>query len=100
MQLKSRTKLLGVFVSALILAAAAYSQAPSPSPAPGDAAFQKNVVPVLAKTCSPCHNSQVASGGLNVANFQKRNSLTENREAWEIIARKVRSGEMPPAGMP
>src|SRR5207245_2436196 len=33
-------------------------------------------------------------------NFQKRNSLTENREAWEIIARKIRSGEMPPAGIP
>jgi hypothetical protein len=59
------------FVAALSLAAAAYSQAPPPSTPGGDVAFQKSVVPVLANTCSPCHNSQLASGGLNVANFLK-----------------------------
>jgi Protein of unknown function (DUF1592)/Protein of unknown function (DUF1588)/Protein of unknown function (DUF1587)/Protein of unknown function (DUF1585)/Protein of unknown function (DUF1595) len=26
--------------------------------------------------------------------------VTENREAWEVIVRKIRAGEMPPAGIP
>src|SRR5437764_3759756 len=109
MSFQSRRIWVAVSVAPLILAAAGYAQAPAQGLAANavrgdaalsDAAFQKDVVPVLAKTCSPCHNSQMASGGLNVANFQKRGSLTENRDAWDVIARKIRSGEMPPAGIP
>jgi mono/diheme cytochrome c family protein len=67
---------------------------------PDEAGFQKNVVPLLAGVCAQCHNSQLASGGLNVENFQRAASLAGNREAWEIIVRKVRAREMPPPGFP
>ncbi len=62
--------------------------------------FEKTVQPVLAKTCTPCHNSQLASGGLDIGQFSKAASLTEQREGWEIILGKLRAGDMPPKGVP
>jgi len=41
----------------------------------------------------------MASGNLNIAPYLKRESLTD-REQWERIVRKVRSGEMPPKAVP
>ncbi|HWC99980.1 MAG TPA: DUF1592 domain-containing protein [Candidatus Sulfopaludibacter sp.] len=65
-----------------------------------DGGFEKTVAPVMSKTCSPCHNEQQASGGLDITAFTKPASLTESREGWEIILRKLRAGEMPPRGIP
>jgi hypothetical protein len=62
--------------------------------------FEKLVAPVISKTCTPCHNANLASGGVNLAPFTDPASLTQNREAWDIILRKVSSGEMPPRGIP
>jgi len=42
----------------------------------------------------------LSSGGLNVANFTDSGSVKQNREAWELIIRQVRSGQMPPRGIP
>ena len=65
-----------------------------------DTAFDKNIRPVLGTTCVGCHNEQTASGGLNIEPFLAPASLTSNREGWEIILQKVRTGEMPPKGIP
>jgi len=62
--------------------------------------FEKTVQPVLTTTCSPCHNDQLASGGLNIAAFAKPGSIAESREGWERILQKLRAGEMPPKGIP
>ena len=62
--------------------------------------FEKTVQPVLTSTCSPCHNEQLASGGLNIAAFAKPGSIVESREGWERILAKLRAGEMPPKGVP
>jgi mono/diheme cytochrome c family protein len=67
---------------------------------PDAARFETLVKPLLAETCTVCHNSQMASGGLNVAAFANPQSLAAHREGWEKIIQKVRSGEMPPAGLP
>jgi len=64
------------------------------------ASFEKTVVPVLTKSCAPCHNDTLASGGMNIAQFTQATSLTKSRDGWDIIVRKMRSGEMPPKGMP
>ena len=56
--------------------------------------------PVLTKTCTPCHNQQLASGGMVIAPFTKAGSLTANRSDWERILDKLRAGEMPPRGIP
>ncbi len=62
--------------------------------------FEKTVAPVITKACTPCHNENLASGGTNIAQFTQAASLTKSRDGWDIILRKIRSGEMPPKGMP
>jgi hypothetical protein len=62
--------------------------------------FESAVTPVLASTCAPCHNDRVSSGGLNLHAFSAPVSIAENREGWEKILQKIRTGEMPPAGVP
>ena len=62
--------------------------------------FEKTVQPVMLRSCSPCHNSQLASGGLDIAAFAKPGSMAQNREGWEKVAQKIRAGEMPPKGVP
>jgi Protein of unknown function (DUF1592)/Protein of unknown function (DUF1588)/Protein of unknown function (DUF1587)/Protein of unknown function (DUF1585)/Protein of unknown function (DUF1595) len=62
--------------------------------------FQTAVQPVITKTCTPCHNAQLASGGMNVAGFTKPESLSTDRPGWERILDRVRAGEMPPKFVP
>src|SRR4051795_9404689 len=62
--------------------------------------FENTVQPVFTKTCTPCHNAQVTSAGLNIAGFTKVSSLTSDRSGWDRILDKLRAGEMPPKPMP
>jgi len=62
--------------------------------------FSTTVQPVLTRTCTPCHNEKLASGGLNIAGFTKPESLAQDREGWNRILDKLRAGEMPPKGVP
>jgi len=69
-------------------------------PAADTSTFENTVKPVLTGTCSACHNSQLASGGLDLAPFSKPESIVESRQGWERILERIRAGEMPPAGIP
>jgi hypothetical protein len=62
--------------------------------------FDTTVKPVLSKSCFGCHNESLNSGGLDITPFTSSASLAQNREGWEVILKKLRSGEMPPKGMP
>src|SRR6266536_18003 len=62
--------------------------------------FAQTVAPVLIRTCAPCHNENVASGGVDIAPFTQPASLTKNRDGWDIILHKIRASEMPPKGVP
>jgi hypothetical protein len=42
----------------------------------------------------------MASGSLNIVPFSSLATIHEGREQWERIIQKIRSGEMPPKGMP
>ena len=102
-----RSVIFAVSAVGLVSAAdppAASKAAPSPKPvpisAPNAAAFEKAVSPVLAHTCTPCHNSQVASGGFDADAFLAPSSILEQRDGWDHILMKLRSGEMPPKGIP
>jgi mono/diheme cytochrome c family protein len=91
-----------VFVASIMAAAlllAADSSTSSKAPA-DPATFQQTVQPIFSKTCSPCHNDRLTSGGLNLGLFAAPASINENREGWERIIQKIRSGEMPPKGIP
>jgi hypothetical protein len=71
-----------------------------PPARPAAAGFETSVQPVLQRTCVPCHNDRLASGGLNLGPFLTVSSLSQQRDGWERILQKLRSGEMPPKGMP
>ena len=56
--------------------------------------------PILANNCVACHNDQLASSGLDLTGFSNAASLVQHRDGWELIVKKVRTGEMPPQGLP
>jgi hypothetical protein len=62
--------------------------------------FEKSVQPFLSQHCYGCHNANVKSGDLNLEVYQKAASVTQDREKWEHVLQKLRTGEMPPKGMP
>jgi len=62
--------------------------------------FAGTVKPMLVKSCFPCHNEANASGSVNIKPFIDPSSLTEYREDWERLIKKIKSGEMPPKGFP
>src|SRR5260370_8616449 len=62
--------------------------------------FEKTVQPVLAKTCAPCHNERITSGGLNLAPYSAPGSIAQHRDDWHKILQQIRTGEIPPNGAP
>lgn len=62
--------------------------------------FEKTAPTVFNKSCLPCHNDRVASGGLNLRPFLHSSSVLSQRDGWERIIQKIRTGEMPPKGVP
>ena len=93
MQLKSRAVFLLFALAALLASADSTPQANTGS-------FNTAVRPVLTKSCTPCHSDALASGGVNLEPFTSAASVARERDGWEKIAQKIRSGEMPPKGMP
>jgi adhesin HecA-like repeat protein len=65
----------------------------------GEQDFAKAVSPLLTGTCAQCHNDGLSSGGLNVAALLNSNSVSQHRDEWEKIIRRVRANEMPPSGV-
>src|SRR5882724_10158985 len=84
-----------------MLAAAVYTLAAAAIAHAADTpTFEKTVAPVLSTTCAPCHNENLASGNVDLGAYAKASSLTEHRDGWDVILRKLRAGEMPPKGIP
>jgi mono/diheme cytochrome c family protein len=54
---------------------------------------------MIEKYCIGCHNAKLKTAGLafDVANLER---IGDHPDFWEKVARKLRTGEMPPAGMP
>ena len=82
-----------IFVTGILAASIASLCAQQPT-------FDTAVTPVLKNVCANCHNAKSASGGFDVTPFLKPESLTTQREGWDDILGKLRSGEMPPEGAP
>jgi hypothetical protein len=54
---------------------------------------------LLSKYCLSCHNQQTKSGGLILEGVPTADAAARP-DVWEQVVRKLRAGEMPPAGMP
>jgi hypothetical protein len=80
-------------IGAFLLSALACAAAEPPS-------FEKTVQPFVAKNCLMCHNTKTHSGELNLEMYRDSASFLKGRDTWEQVVAKVRSGEMPPKGLP
>lgn len=55
--------------------------------------------PFLEKYCIACHNTGVPSGQVDMQKLlASTTSLLDDRDTWDNIAFRMRSGQMPPAG--
>src|SRR5581483_8983233 len=71
------------------------AQAPS-SPGAAPASTQRAF---LNRYCVTCHNEKLKTAGLMLDQMDVE-KVPESAEVWEKVIRKVRTGAMPPAGMP
>jgi mono/diheme cytochrome c family protein len=60
--------------------------------------FDTTVRPVLSQTCAQCHGDVRPAGGMSVTGLTSADSLVQHRDVWEAILRRLRAGDMPPAG--
>jgi mono/diheme cytochrome c family protein len=93
---RSSAWLLGL---ALALGWAPPLRSSEPASGPDAAAFRKATQGLFEGTCSACHNPKDADGGLDVSRYSTVETLASERTRWELILAKLRSGEMPPAGV-
>jgi mono/diheme cytochrome c family protein len=70
-------------------------QAPSASAAAAAPAHRA----VLDKYCVTCHNQSAKTAGLALDALDLAR-VSDSAEAWETVVRKIRTGAMPPVGMP
>jgi hypothetical protein len=54
---------------------------------------------ILDKYCVTCHNQRLKTGGLTLDTLDL-GRVPAQAEVWEKVVRKLRSGTMPPAGIP
>lgn len=52
---------------------------------------------LVNRNCVGCHNAKVQSGDVNLSG---RHDYDGDRELWERVSAKIKSGEMPPPGAP
>ncbi|MGH9846632.1 MAG: DUF1592 domain-containing protein [Blastocatellia bacterium] len=62
--------------------------------------FNRVIAPFIAENCAACHNAEAKSGGLNLTAFKSTGDIAKHRDRWEVALEKIRTGEMPPKGMP
>ncbi len=63
-------------------------------------ADERGVFTFVQKNCTACHNSKVTSGDVNLADHSGLKTFDEDREIWERVVSKLKTGEMPPPGFP
>src|SRR5579863_8270501 len=54
---------------------------------------------VVQQYCIGCHNARLKTAGL-VLDPAETERVGQHPDTWEKVARKLRTGEMPPAGLP
>jgi len=60
----------------------------------------KDVVPVLNKYCGSCHGPGKETAGIAIHGFKTEGDLVTKRDLFERISHSMRTGHMPPKGLP
>ncbi len=63
-------------------------------------AYEKDVLPVLAKNCFSCHNETLNTAGLNLAAFSHGADAVRQPQVWTRVLARLEAGTMPPSGLP
>src|SRR5262245_35690422 len=79
------------FVLLLATAIAVAAQSPRTSDE-----FQQQVLPVLNRTCSGCHNDQAQAGGFSFGAIRDAAAAEKRPELWLKVLEKLNTGQMPP----
>lgn len=61
---------------------------------------KERVFEVLETSCFACHANGSSQGGLSFDSFASEEELLSNHELWWSVMKNIRSGVMPPQGMP
>ena len=72
------------------------AKAPQTTGAPTPAAILK---PTIDRYCVTCHNAKLKTAGLSLEEVDS-SRVGLDAEMWEKVARKLRTREMPPSGLP
>jgi hypothetical protein len=62
--------------------------------------FEKTVEPFLKSNCVLCHNTKMKVGGLSLDGYAESKNPLNDRDLWEKVVQKLRTGQMPPKGLP
>jgi hypothetical protein len=54
----------------------------------------------VQKSCVGCHNTSVKSGDVDLKSLQTPKTFDADREIWEKVVDKLKTGQMPPPGTP
>src|SRR4051812_1243927 len=96
--MKSWSMALAALVSIGGLAAVVGLRAQAPA-APRPAASTPDPKTFVSTYCLGCHNDKLRTSGLSLEKLDPANPAAD-AEVWERVIGKLRSGSMPPAGMP
>jgi Protein of unknown function (DUF1592)/Protein of unknown function (DUF1588)/Protein of unknown function (DUF1587)/Protein of unknown function (DUF1585)/Protein of unknown function (DUF1595)/Ca-dependent carbohydrate-binding module xylan-binding len=58
--------------------------------------YQKQILPLLERTCIDCHSGGEPAGGMALNHFPTAKSILKERKTWEKIIQRVDIGDMPP----
>src|SRR5215471_7984107 len=58
------------------------------------------VLNFVRQNCVACHNPTAKAGDLDLKQFTAAKTFTENREIWERVLEKLKTGQMPPPATP
>lgn len=64
------------------------------------AAEPQAVFTFVRKNCVGCHQASKASGDVDLSGFKDVKAFDEDREIWEKVVSKLKTGEMPPPPIP
>jgi mono/diheme cytochrome c family protein len=85
----------GAYFIALLIAAGILVQAPLRA----EEAQKPSARAVIDKYCVTCHNAKLKTAGLQLDTADVEHP-GQHADLWEKVAGKLRTGEMPPAGLP
>ncbi|HZP83324.1 MAG TPA: DUF1592 domain-containing protein [Chthonomonadaceae bacterium] len=91
---------LFLLLSPALLLGTAWALGDSRPPQNDQAAYERNVRPLVQQFCVSCHGGNKPSGGIDLAASTDAASLRRDPATWRKVLTQLRSRAMPPKGMP